>query len=325
MSRSKRIRENLKITIMHRKLQEVEEVIVDNLTSLRSDTGGVVPLLGPTRCGKSVLLSKLREHVAEAPVRPRVLMADTNFAIGAIPPKPNDGDIYRAILQAIGYSCPNKETTKLLGNRVKAAIRDNGIRVIALDECNHCAERGANFSERGAADQFKWIVDQTGVTLLLVGLPKFQQIIDGNEQLRERSLKTLYFMPYDWHEEADRVEFFSAFIAILRIFEAEGVMIGLDDDDCLRRIYGASGGRVGMMLRIMDAAAVFLAEEPTLGLSHISLAVGRMSQAALASEQFFRHDPPDDAQLIRSYVKILAEAGIGFEPRGGGDLGALFG
>lgn len=324
MSRSSRIRENLKITIMHRKLQEAQEAVVDSLTRFRSDAGAIVPLLGPTRCGKSLLLSKLREGVAEAPVAPRVLTAESNFAVGVIPPKPNDRDIYRSMLEAIGYSCKDKENTDLVRRRLVNAIADNGIRVIALDECSHCAERGANLSARGAADHFKSVVDATGITLLLVGLPKFQQLIDGNEQFRDRCFRTFYFMPYDWHEEADRVEFFSAFLAILRVFESEGVQIGFDEEDCLRRIYGASAGRVGMMLRIMDAAAVHLAEGPELALSHISRAVTGTSQTALASEQFFQSDPPDDTQLIRSYVKILAEAGIGFDPRGGRDLEALF-
>lgn len=324
MSRSIRIRENLKITIMHRKLQEAQEAVVDNLTRLRSDAGAIVPLLGPTRCGKSLLLSKLRKDVAEAPVQPRVLTADSNFAVGVIPPKPNDRDIYRAMLEAIGYACRDKENTDLVRRRLLNAIADNGIRVIALDECSHCAERGANLSARGAADHFKAVVDATGITLLLAGLPKFQKLIDGNEQFRDRCFGTFHFMPYDWHEEADRVEFFSAFLAILRVFEAEGVAVGFDDDDCLRRIYGASAGRVGMMLRIMDVAAAYLADGPELALSHISRAVAATSQTALSSAQFFQDDPPDDTQLIRSYVKVLAEAGIGFEPRSGRDLGALF-
>lgn len=323
MSRTHRIREALKCTFRHRRMEQARAIIGENLSQFRSSTGAIVPLLGPTRVGKSALLAELKHEIGRTPGSARVLMANSDFAIGSVPPKPNDRDLYKSMLEAIGYSCREKENTTLVRRRLVDAIRDNGITVIALDECSHCAERGANLSARAAADHFKTIVDATGITLLLAGLPKFQTLIDGNEQFRDRCFETHYLMPYDWRDDEDRADFFGIVLAALQAFEDQGVRPGLSEEDCLRRLYGAAGGRVGTLLRVLDAAAVFVADDRTLRLEHLRNAARKTTQASLASGHYFEDELPTDIALIRAYMKVLFDAGMDFEPLGQRDLEAL--
>lgn len=323
MSRSQKIREALKLIFRHRRMEEARAAVSENVARFRSGTGAIVPLLGPTRVGKTVLLDELKNELGQAPSDARVLTAGLDFAVGSVPPKPNDRDLYKAMLEAIGYNCREKENTTLVRQRLVNAIRDNGTRVIALDECSHCAERGANLSARAAADHFKTIVDATGITLLLVGLPKFQTLIDGNEQFRDRCFETQYLMPYDWRDDDDRADFFGIVLTALEAFSGQGVRIGLSDEDCLRRLYGVSGGRVGTLLRVLDAAAVLVADGPELRLEHLRSAAQTTTQAALGSGQYFTNEAPPDVLLTRSYIKVLNDAGVAFEPSGQRDLEAL--
>lgn len=83
-------------------------------------------------------------------------------------------------------------------------------------------ERGSNLSARAAADHFKTVVDETGVSLVLAGLPRFQQIIDHNEQLRDRAAGTVYFAPYDWQKDEERDAFAGAVEAVLLSLEKSG-------------------------------------------------------------------------------------------------------
>ena len=128
---------------------------------------------------------------------PGNLIAGADFRLAAIPPRPNERDIYKALLRACDYDCPDREKTEAVRRRAFGVIRDHGIRTIALDEVNHLAESGANVPHRAAADHFKSIADETGVGLILTGLPKFQTIIDGNEQFRDRCHATVHYLPSD--------------------------------------------------------------------------------------------------------------------------------
>jgi hypothetical protein len=76
------------------------------------------------------------------------------------------------ILGAVERKWHEGENADVLRRRIIIAIRETGVRVIAIDECNQAAERGANLSARAAADHLKTIVD-------------------GNEQLRDRSSNTV--------------------------------------------------------------------------------------------------------------------------------------
>lgn len=285
-----------------------------NLLKIASQTeGAIIPLLGPTRCGKTALLEELKTQTECIRPGPGILLETSDFAFGTIPPKPNDRDLYITMLTAIGLHSGQKERTSLLRDRLIQTIKDHGIQIIALDEASHCAERGANLSERGAADHFKTIVDRTGITLILSGLPKFQNLVDGNEQFRDRALKSVLLNPYSWSLKDDRYAFNQAFEGILNQIELTGLKLDFDSTEIVRRIYGASGGRVGIMIRILKAALSCL-DDHILTASKIAHGAISTVQSELMPEHFFQADEPSDFALVRSYVKVMQDAELNIDP-----------
>jgi hypothetical protein len=275
-------------------------------------SGLVIPLLGPTRTGKNEVVKYLRKKMARPPTGTALILPSDDFGIGKLPPKPSDRDLYRAILGAVERKWHDGENADVLRRRVVTAIRETGVRVIAIDECSHAAERGANLSARAAADHFKTIVDDTGVCLILFGLPRFQAIVDGNEQLRDRSSNTVYFRPYDWQIEVERDAFTGVVYTALEAIQRAGHAVELGFEELTPRLYGAAGGRVPVALRILKTALLRAAEAP-LSLDLMRTVAEGLQQRPIAPLTFFQDELPEDALLIRSYAAIMAEAGLAID------------
>ncbi len=303
----------LDVRIRHKRHDEVLAELRDLIQVARSYGGAIIPLLGPTRCGKTDVLWDAKAQFGSVRCGPGSLIETNSFAVGCIPPKPNDRDIYLAMLRAMGHDCGPREKTSSVRERLITAIRDDDIAILALDECSHCVETGANLTPRTAVDHFKTLVDATGVVLVLSGLPKFQKLISGNEQVRDRSVKTLEYHPYNWTRDADVDAFVAAFLAALEILQEQGLQIGFDDMDMARRIYGASGGRVGMMLRILKASLLH-AEASTLTFDSLARGTELGLQAGSSVEVFFAAEAPSDTALVRSYVSVMQEADLKIAP-----------
>ncbi|MGH1445208.1 MAG: TniB family NTP-binding protein [Cognatishimia sp.] len=291
-----------------RAYREVEQ----HLAAKDPRTGAIIPLLGPTRIGKTAVASLLKKKIGKETETSASLLPVSDFVFGKLPPKPNDRDIYRAALEAFGLNCRERENTAAVRKRLIHTIQQTKVRVIALDECNHCAERGANLSARAAADHLKTIVDETGVTLLLLGLPRFQSIIDGNEQLRDRSTNTVYLQPYDWQKEEDRDAFCGVVFAVLDAIKKDGFSVDFEFEDLAPRLYGASAGRVPVALRMIKSTLMGAGERRHLDTAAFAETARRMQQQPISPFAFFQGDCPDDVMLIRSYATVMAEAGLHF-------------
>ncbi len=303
----------LDVQVAHERYDQVSANVQELIELAEDRRGSIIPLLGPTRCGKSELLKDLQEQLQTVAAPTGHLFPSSDFGISTIPPKPNDRELYRSMLTAIGLSFHGKETTALVRDRLLKAVRDQGIKFIALDECSHCAERGANLSARGATDHFKTFVDETGVTLILAGLPKFQHLIDGNEQFRDRAFRTVQFLPYNWGSEKDHLGFVGAVLASLQILQAEGVSIDFDDLDMSRRLYGISGGRVGRVLDVLRAAAKRV-QNSTLTFDTVARAARLTIQDSGHTDIYFQDAAPTDESLVRSYARVMHDAELAIDP-----------
>lgn len=277
-----------------------------------SDGGGIIPILGPTRCGKTDLLQVLRERVNRPSPRPRELPLEDfdDFVYGVIPPRPSDADIYRTILRSIGALVSPSEKLDSLRDRTIRLIRERGIRVVALDECSHCAEAGANFPKRAAADTFKFLRDQTGITFVLTGLPKFQELIEENEQLRERAMRTIELHPYQWSLEEDRSAFFGCVAGVIQHLEVEGIEVVLDLPDLTKRIYGVSGGRVGEMFELVRKTMVRFRPGDRLELGAIASTAKLTRHQSPGTPDFFELERVSDMELVQAYARVMSDAGL---------------
>ncbi len=270
--------------------------------------GCVVPLLGPTRVGKKAVVRRLLESAGQA----NSLLPIRDVVYCSLPPQSSGKNIYGAILGGLSQRVGPHENTKSIRDRLFRAIKQLGIKIIVIDEVNHLIERGANLAPREAADHLKTIVDETGISLVLIGLPRFQRILDENEQLRDRSCSTTVLKPYDWQVDEERDAFASTVDAAIDSLHKSGFPIGLEFEDIVRRLYGASGGRVPVMMRVLKLCALSKKTPCALELGDLEIAARAMQQSGIPTASFFANQEPDELDILRSFATTMSEAGLEF-------------
>jgi hypothetical protein len=295
--------------VRHQAFEEAYGVIEELLTNKDPRHGCIIPFLGPTRLGKTEVVRRLIKNAENA----NSLVPMKNFVLASLPAQVSSKEIFKAMLSATGLKSRPGDTTSSIRNRLFRAIDQFGIEVIAIDECNHVIERGSNLSARAAADHFKTVVDETGVSIVLSGLPRFQQIIDNNEQLRDRAAGTVIFKPYDWQNDSDRDAFCGAVASVLDSLEASDVTTDLEFEDLVRRLYGASGGRIPMMMRIIKLCILRAGSAAQLTIRDFRRAAQAMQQSGIPISSYFEKNDPDEVDLMRSFASVMAEAGLDFE------------
>ncbi|WP_134679440.1 ATP-binding protein [Paracoccus ravus] len=293
--------------IRHGAFCDAEQSIRAHLATCPPGQGSIIPLLGPTRVGKSELIHRLIETSPQG----KSLAPQRTFARVDVPASVTARGLYAAILSALGYKSGFSERTNDLRDRLFRVIDSFGIEVIALDECSRIVEKASKLGIGAAADLFRSIADGTGASLILSGLPKFQAAIDHNEQLRDRATSTVLFKPYDWQNDDDRDAFVGTVQVVLNNLETSGIRVDLDVEDFVRRLYGASGGRIPVITRLVGAS---LADTPSaIRLADLRRGAAAMQQSGIRVSSFFESNEPDETDLVRSYAIVMHEAGLNFE------------
>jgi len=296
------------LRISHARYDAALNQMLEAIEAAGSD-GTCIPFLGPTRVGKSDLMSAVKSEVSQDRPGPGYMLPTPNFLSGVISPKPNDAEIYASVIRTMGRVGANPKLS-LLQDRMYDLLKQRDVRIVALDECSHCAEPGANLTRRAATDHFKTILDRSGVVLILVGLPKFQRLIDENEQFAARSMATIELHPYRWTNADDRSEFTTVLFTIFDYLADQGVSPDFDWVDMSRRLFAASGGRVGMVIELLEVAVRSAARDGAVSLSDIRKAAGMRLQGLSCLAPIFEPDAPQDDVLLRSYAKVMRDAGL---------------
>ncbi len=303
----------LKQVVYHALYQQTRSELIEAISLAQRLGGSIVPFLGPTRCGKSRMLEDLRDTIGKPTTEYQGWVYDSDFVIGSIPNKPNDKMLVRSMLASLELSGKRGSSASEIEAQLYKEITSKGIRVIAMDECNHCAERGERLSKRGVTDHFKRLVDNTGVTLVLCGLPKFQRILDENEQCRDRAMKSTYMLPYSWSVEEEKTNFAGAIATPLNSLQEAGLEFDFDPHDIVVRLYGVSGGRVGIVMRVLHGAIAYI-ENDVLSYASLAKAANSVLQAQHRPDFFFGSDDIEELDLVRSFVNVMKEADLELAP-----------
>ncbi|WP_135502910.1 TniB family NTP-binding protein [Roseovarius aestuariivivens] len=294
--------------VLHASLNEALANIDFLLSTKEPDEGCIVPLLGPTRVGKKSVARHLLSSAG--PANSLFPMDDVLYC--TLPPQASGKTIYGTILDKMGVRIGPHENTKSIRDRLFRAVRQLGIKIVVIDEVNHLIERGANLAPREAADHLKTIADETGISFVLTGLPRFQRIVDENEQLRDRACATTILKPYDWQLDKERDAFTQMVDVALYKLDQAGLPVALEFEDIVRRLYGASGGRVPVMMRVLKLSAMTKQEPQPLTLRELEIASRAMQQSGIPTASFFATEEPDEVDILRSFACTMSEAGLEF-------------
>ena len=292
--------------VCHHRFNVVQTEIEAVLARTEDGDPQVLPIVGPTRVGKSKLLASIiASHVQAEPGGRRKI-------IDVVSPKHLTGRaLPDACLVSIGMS------TALFRNHVLAtdafikAVNKHSTRMLIFDETQHMLERGGRTTVRAAADFIKLVFDQTRASIVLAGLPTLLGLFKENEQLADRALSPIQYYPYQW-QGVDYKHFRSALGSALEHLAENGWdTFAFNDAEFARRMYVASAGRYGLIHKLFVEVQFVGQADKVAGYEAFTLAYQRGVIGRLID--FNPFDIQQSVQVEHMalvYATVMQEAGV---------------
>ncbi|MGZ5043203.1 MAG: TniB family NTP-binding protein [Methylobacter sp.] len=218
-------------------------------------------VLGESGTGKSSLCRWIEQQF------PRHRLPDRDVIpvlIVSVPAAATISSMASAMLVKLGDPAASKGTISAKTFRVVTLCRACRVEMILFDEAQHIHDRGKTATHYMVGDWLKTLIDQTRVPTIFLGLPRLEQLLKVNEQLRRRfSRRISLALGQDVNN--------SIYEECLLLFRSLGSCLPISMnfsqygwDELGMRLYYASDGRVAYIKKLL-ASALRIALETGIG------------------------------------------------------------
>ena len=205
-------------------------------------------ILGPAGAGKTMTVREWmrRRTTAQAGAE------SGEIVFTEVPPGCNIKAMAATVLHSLGDPDPDYGSQPEKTRRAVEHIKRRGIAALVIDEMQRLLDQRG----KPKSDVASWItglLNHRACPLILVGEPQTAHVFQGNIYLERRTLGEVTMSPFDWHDDAERLEF-------RRVMQAMSSQLGLPSDSRLQetdtalRIHSFSDGRLGLASRLIDDA-----------------------------------------------------------------------
>lgn len=239
---------------------EAVEALIDHHRYGRHESGSrCVVLVGPSRIGKTAVLSKYRKVVTEKPreviVKNGVRIQPMPIVKIDVPEKVTGRNVPERLASAIGDPSPSRGSAHAITQRFEAQAILRGVESIVFDEGQHYIDRsrGEHRYIYEAGDSFKNLLNRGLFSIVLAGTRGVEGILKVNEQLRGRSFEIIRLERFAYSTKLE----VNRFCAVLQKFEdALGFSKSskLIDGDMPQRLHTASRGSMGHLEMLLEKA-----------------------------------------------------------------------
>ncbi|WP_278618678.1 TniB family NTP-binding protein [Ectopseudomonas oleovorans] len=224
------------------------------------------------------------------------------------PVEPNQRSIALSIIRGMQGLVLSRSNTTDVVDQALEQLKILEVRTIIFDEVQRLAENLSAAKMKIAVNFLQFILDQCGVSLILVGLPTAQRFINCDPSFQRRCLATELIYPYAWISPSHRQDFAQGVALIAEAYREHGWQTVLDDPDALKSLYAACMGRFGVLIDFLSHAESdnprklidmkCLAKAYTHGINHQPFTGNPFSPKTQITEQ----------ELNAEYVRLLQQA-----------------
>ncbi|MCK9259722.1 MAG: TniB family NTP-binding protein [Azoarcus sp.] len=214
-------------------------------------------ILGESGTGKSSLCRWVEQKY------PRLVLPDRDMLpvlIVAVPAAATIASMASAMLDGLGDPLSSGGTVSAKTARIVSLCRACRVEMILLDEAQHIHDRGQATTHYMAGDWLKSLIDQVGVPTVFLGLPRLEQLLQVNEQLRRRFSRRIRLALGQSDTDTIHNECLQLFISLGACLPIPLSCGDSDWDELGMRLYYASDGRVAYIKKLLASALRVAAE-----------------------------------------------------------------
>ena len=224
----------------------------------RSNESEGILIQGKTGAGKTTLVELYmkpypRTHTPEKTIVPVLYTR--------VPVPATCKSLVSELLTAIGDPAAEKGSQVSQTLRLKRYLKACCVELLILDEFQHFQDRDSHRVLRTVSDWLKLLMDETGIPIVLVGLPYSHTILDadGNEQLQRRFGGRVELEAFRYSTSKERQDF-RRFLNVIDENLPLAEKSDLADPSTALCIFEATNGVIGNVMKLIRHATGFALE-----------------------------------------------------------------
>jgi len=166
-----------------------------------------------------------------------------------IPAPATIGSMVSALLRNLGGPIVSSQSIDERTDRLRKLIVACGVELIILDEFQHFMEGNKKRISQGVSDWLKNLISETNVPIVLIGLPKSENILLADPQLKRRVTNKV---------NLETFRLGTSFQKFLKTLEGQLRMpetLGWAEKEMVRKFHNATQGNIAHLMNIVRAAA----------------------------------------------------------------------
>jgi hypothetical protein len=225
-------------------------------------------ITGQTGAGKTTLCQVYGRQFPRQPTQEGIAVPVLS---ASIPVPATAKSLVTRLLVALGDPMAERGTTVNQTLRLVRLIRECGVELIILDEFQHFIDRDSNHILLTVANWLKDLLNETNVPMILTGMPYSDIILQANAQLERRFQMRERLDPFGWETPAQQAEY-RTFLRYLDESLPLAERSHLSDSETAFRVYCATGGVIGHVMKLIRRASVLAITRSMNRLDHELLA-----------------------------------------------------
>lgn len=171
-----------------------------------------------------------------------------------IPPAATIASVTEAMLSRLGDPAPTMGTVSAKTARAVKLARAVSVELLLFDEAQHIQDRGKLPSQYLVGDWLKTVMDEIGVPTVLLGLPRVNQLLQVNEQVRRRFSRRRYLQMGQNGESSVESECLQLFLSLGENFPIPLTCGNFGWNEMAQRVYFACDGRVAYIKKLLSGS-----------------------------------------------------------------------